>query len=57
MPHHHVVRLKLVILVAKVKVFKIDYYNLFKIYYYDFKNNVFIFKSPIVIILIIVTKP
>ncbi len=54
MPHHHVVKLEVVILVAKVKVF----FNLFKAYYYNFKNNIIsIQKHPLVVILIIVAKP
>jgi hypothetical protein len=46
MSHHHVVKLEVVILVAKVKVLLINQFNLFKTYYCNFKNNnIFIQKT------------
>ncbi len=55
MPHHHVVKLEIVIIIKK----SWGIFNLFKVYYYDFKiNNISIQKNPLIVILTIgIHKP
>jgi hypothetical protein len=58
MPHHHVVKLEVVIPITKARVFLIIKFNLFKTYYNNFKNNnLSIKKNPLVVILTIIAKP
>jgi hypothetical protein len=58
MPHHHLVKLEVVILILKFGFFKLIDFNLFKAYCYNFKiNNISIQKNPLVVILIIIIKP
>jgi len=59
MSYHHVMRQKIIILyLQKSKYFQLTNFNLFKVYYYNFKNNnISIQKNPLVIILNIIMKP
>jgi hypothetical protein len=57
MPHYHVVKLEVIILITKIRGFLLIIFNLFETYYYNFNNNnISVPKNPLVIILIIVTK-